>query len=151
MVKREDILRNHNRNSIVNLVKDNKGITFTEIKDKLNLENGVLAYHINVLEKNIYIKSVEDGKYRRFYARRVKVPKLHTVEAIILIAVKNNPDLSIKQITEVLSIHPETKYSKCTVSHKLKDLEEQGMIQHIKIGKHYAYNIKQDFDITNLI
>lgn len=52
---RDGVLENMNRKLILKVIKQRGGITFTELKRELNLQNGVLAYHLSLLERNHYI------------------------------------------------------------------------------------------------
>jgi DNA-binding transcriptional ArsR family regulator len=68
-LKKIKMLDNLNRKNIFELVKANPGIHFKKILRELDFQPGALSYHLNVLEKGEYIKSIQDGNYRRFYLK----------------------------------------------------------------------------------
>jgi predicted transcriptional regulator len=122
------------RSEIFNLVKAQGGITYTEIKRKLEITgNGGLAYNLRVLEKNRLLRSFSDGHYKRFYAKGQQVNELTTVEELILNMVIANPDSSKRFLAEKID------YSQGTINSTLKKLQQKELIGMKKIGKHYAY------------
>jgi len=55
-IKRENLLKNAVRKQIFEYIKENPGTHFRAIKNALNLETGVLQYHIDILMGNKRIK-----------------------------------------------------------------------------------------------
>jgi predicted transcriptional regulator len=140
---KEAILENMNRRLIIKEVKNHSGITFTEIKNDLGLKNGVLAYHLSLLEKNHYIKSFSDGKFKRFYSKGVVITGLTSVEEIILNIIKTNPDISRIKIAEMM------EYSQGTVNSHINKLYKKDLVGMKKIGKYYAYHSTNPNTINN--
>jgi len=134
---REGLLENLNRRLILSLVKKKGGITFTELKRDLNLQNGVLAYHLSLLQKNHYIKSFSDGKFKRFYVKGTKISGLTTAEQHIIAVIESHPDISRRRIAQLIGSSPGT------VNMNLKNLLEKNLILVKKIGKHFAYSPKE--------
>ncbi|MCK5774294.1 MAG: winged helix-turn-helix transcriptional regulator, partial [Thermoplasmata archaeon] len=66
-IKRKNALDHINRKRIYEIVKEDPGVHFSAISDMLGLKQGVMSHHLNVLEKGEYIRSLQDGKFRRFY------------------------------------------------------------------------------------
>ncbi|NIP35568.1 MAG: helix-turn-helix domain-containing protein, partial [Thermoplasmata archaeon] len=67
-------LDNRTRLAIHGLVVENPGMHYNEIIREFDLTNGVAAYHLDVLEREGFIRSVRDGTLRRFYSSSTKVP-----------------------------------------------------------------------------
>lgn len=65
----DKLLANKMRRKIFKAIASNPGIHFSSLMETLNLKNGVLAYHLSVLEKEDYISSTKEGLYRRFWAK----------------------------------------------------------------------------------
>lgn len=133
---KEGILANLNRRLILSLITKNAGITFSEIKQELELQNGVLAYHLSLLEKNRHIKSFSDGKFKRFYAKGAQLTGLTSAEELIMSVIQSNPYISRRSIAQRI------KYSQGTVNLNLKRLLQKELIDMEKQGKHYTYYSK---------
>jgi len=133
---KEGILENINRQIILKLVQKRPGITFTELKQDLNLQNGVLAYHLSILQKNHYIKSFSDGKFKRFYVRGTKISGLTTVEEHIIAVIESHPNISRRSIAQLIDC------SQGTVNMNLKNLLKKELIDVRKEGKHFAYILR---------
>jgi predicted transcriptional regulator len=65
--KKENVLDQETRNSIFQLIKDNEGLHFRKICRMLDKKMGVVQYHVSVLEKGNFIRSVRDGRYKCFF------------------------------------------------------------------------------------
>jgi len=130
---KEAILENMNRRLILSVIKKHGGITFTEIKNELGLQNGVLAYHLSLLEKNHYIKSFSDGKFKRFYSKGTVMTGLTSTEELIMAIIESNPNISRRRIAQLM------EYSQGTVNSTIQKLVKKDLINMKKIGKHYAY------------
>ncbi|NIP34475.1 MAG: winged helix-turn-helix transcriptional regulator, partial [Thermoplasmata archaeon] len=114
------------------------GIHYQAIMKEFGLKNGVAAYHLDVLEREDYIRSVRDGRLKRFYSTDTKVPKdqRSTPEEVreeILQVVSEQPGISQKRIVNELGIDGET------VRYHLRVLVEQGELRTGKEGRHAVY------------
>ena len=58
--KKENVLDQETRNSIFQLIKDNEGLHFRKICRMLDKKMGVVQYHVSVLEKGNFIRSVRE-------------------------------------------------------------------------------------------
>jgi predicted transcriptional regulator len=106
-LKREKVLDHETRGMIRGYIIANPGDHFNSIKSALALKNGTLAYHLRVLEREKFIKSVRDGKYRRFFPVGAKVSEEGyptKVEGLILDILKETPGLTQKDIAKVLGV-----------------------------------------------
>jgi DNA-binding MarR family transcriptional regulator len=134
-ISRDKLMENDNRKQIVELITSNEGITFTDLMDELGLKNGALAYHLYTLERRRYIKSVKDGKYRRFYPRGAKVTGLSSLEEKIITVIRTNPSISQREIATIIESTPQT------VNYNIKKLIKRGVVYLNKEGKHTHCNL----------
>ncbi len=74
-LKRNEVLNQFTRGEIYGFIKANPGVHLTAIKENLGLANGVLAYHLKVLVREEFIVARNEGGYKRFYPRDMKVPR----------------------------------------------------------------------------
>ncbi|MFQ6009561.1 MAG: hypothetical protein ACE5J7_00350 [Candidatus Aenigmatarchaeota archaeon] len=106
-ITQEMVLDNPVRNSIYNLVFWNPGIHYSIIKDILNLNNGSISHHINVLEGFEYLKSEKIGIYRKFFPfdmaitdeHKTEYPSVRQGEVYVLVKEAEDYGLTVKEIT----------------------------------------------------
>lgn len=139
-LRREEVLDNETRGMIRGYIIANPGDHFTAIGKALDLKNGTLAYHLTVLEKERIVKSVRDGKFRRFFPSEMKVPKASfptRIEEMILEVVRETPGITLKDIASSLAI------SSPTASYHVGKLKEMNLVRRerrgISIG-HYLHD-----------
>jgi predicted transcriptional regulator len=105
----------------------------------LQLNNGALAYHLQTLEKQNYIRSARDGMYKRFYPRGTKIPKnplmgLSDVQKDILKVLERKPGATQKEISEILGI------SQQVASYHLNQMMDSGIIRAERQGRALRYS-----------
>ena len=132
-LKKEKVLSNFTRGEIFGYIKANPGVHYMAILQTLELENGVLAYHLLVLEREGYIKSVRDGLYKRFYPREMKIPtkviQLSRLQKDIIDKIKDNPGITQSGIAKGLG------ESKQVINYNIKVLEKGGIVRLERNGK----------------
>jgi predicted transcriptional regulator len=64
------------RGQIYGFIQANPGTHYNFIKRALKLNNGTLAYHLNVLETEELVYSTNDRFYRRFYPAEARIPQI---------------------------------------------------------------------------
>lgn len=134
------ILDNKTRNALHSHVVENPGIHYTALRDELGLSNGVAAYHLSVLERENLIKSVRDGKLRRFYPAEARLPDderrspEETREAIIEM-VRRNPGIYQIEIMEELGLDRDS------ASYYLRELVKEGRLVDAKEGRYTVYRV----------
>jgi DNA-binding MarR family transcriptional regulator len=124
-IKRENLLKNAVRKRIFEHVKENPGIHYRAILNVLDLPMGVLSYHLNRLEKAQYIKSRQDGMFRRFYIRGPKTEMrffLSDIQESILGVIKENHGISQSKIAEKINV------SRKVVNYHINILDQAGLI-----------------------
>jgi len=167
-IDQDDVISQGTRNQIYNIIKNNDGIHFREICRQLNKKMGVIQYHLSVLEKNNYIKSVKNGRYKCFFSIKndstiynpiqylsfkekeirqniITAIKCNTAQNIIKY-LKNNGETSHKTLSELCSISPQAITFHC------QRLEKMNIIESKKIGRQKIYFLNQNIlKILNLI
>ncbi|MGA1872903.1 MAG: winged helix-turn-helix transcriptional regulator [Thermoplasmatota archaeon] len=130
--KRSELLNNLNRKHLYDTIKGTPGIHFSELQRELDLKQGVLSYHLNVLEKNEMIKSVQDGTYRRFYLYDEKIEfefRLHEMQKKILFIISQKPGITQSKISKRLG------RNRMVVNYHLKILLETGILHMEREGR----------------
>jgi predicted transcriptional regulator len=140
-VKTKDVLDNKTRHALLGVIVTQPGINYTAIKKEFGLANGQAAYHLNVLERESFIRSVRDGKMKRFYSAHSKVPEgvmstEETREAIVEL-VEKRPGINQLQVMEEMGLDRDT------ASYYLRDLVSEGRLSDRKKGWYTVYTVKR--------
>ena len=115
-IRKENVLDNETRGMIKGYILANPGDHYNSIKKSMGLSNGTLAHHLNILEKNGYIKSANGGMYKRFYPKGMNIPtsnggELSEIQKMIVKKIKETPGISQKDIASLLGVSaPTIKY-----------------------------------------
>ncbi len=123
------LMENVKRKEMIGLIRDRPGIHYRKIGTILSLKQGVLSYHLNLLEKHEIIRSVQDGFNRRFYLFEVKVrPVLHLsdIQQRIIELVYLTPGISKTKISNRMGI------SKPLVNYHIRILRELNLVRVMK-------------------
>jgi DNA-binding MarR family transcriptional regulator len=131
-------LDNFVRGQVYGHIQSQPGTHFNDIRKTLKLGNGNLAYHLRKLEKEGFIYSRRDKRYRRFYPVGVEVPEengiiLSKTQENILDFIEQHPQADQKEMAK------ELKESQQTISYNLNVLVREGFLREEKIRgtKHY--------------
>ncbi|MEW6070425.1 MAG: winged helix-turn-helix transcriptional regulator, partial [Candidatus Thermoplasmatota archaeon] len=133
------VLDQFTRGRIYNYIELSPGAHYNLIKSKLDVGNGTLSYHLNILEKEGYIRSETEGMYKRFYVMGVKtfekaVPVVSNLQKDIIDMVKAHPGITQKELITL------TGKSQQAVSYNIKVLMRAGLLREERIGKEkYIY------------
>ena len=123
------------RIEIYNYIKDNPGIQFRGLCNRLNLSVGVAQYHLGVLTKAGLISIFKDAKYKRFFKSKIFTRKEmmmvstirhSTVRHLFSILLRKQP-LWHKELASKLSI------SSQALTWQVNRLEEKGIIFRKKV------------------
>jgi len=131
-LKRRSILDNLNRKNIFEYIKENPGVHFKKLLRELDFQPGAMSYHLNVLEKGEYIKSIQDGNLRRFYLYGTKSDfkiALTTIQLRILSIVDERPGISQVKISKTIG------KNRMLVNYHIKILKEAGILSLEKSGR----------------
>lgn len=136
-LRREEVLDNEIRGMIRGYVLANPGDHFAAIRKALALKNGTLAYHLTVLEKENIVKSVRDGKFRRFFPSEMRILETSfpsKIEEMILEIIGDTPGITVKDIASLLGV------SSPTASYHIGKLKEMSLVRGEREGmsvRHY--------------
>jgi DNA-binding MarR family transcriptional regulator len=134
-IKRENLLKHAVRKRIHDYVKDNPGAHYRAILDDLELSMGVLTYHLNRLEKAEYLKSRQDGMYRRFFVtgRKTEVRFfLSDIQESILATIRDNQGISQSRIADAIGV------TRKVVNYHVRILDQAGLIYMEERGRETA-------------
>ena len=136
----DEVLSHKVRWQILGYIADNPGQNYSQIKKELDLPNGSLSYHLQVLERADQITTVRDRRYIRFYtpdALRSGAPSLvlSDIEGRIVETIRDNPRISQKEIALLLDERPEN------VGYHLRKMVRAGWIDSYTRGRETHYQI----------
>ena len=135
-LRRKDVLSHFTRGQIFGYIQANPGTHYNAVIQHLGLQNGVGAYHLKVLEREGFIKSMRDGIYKRFYPMDVKIPEkrlhLSRLQRDILREIQKHPGVTQKHISKLLD------ESKQVVNYHIKILESAALIRLERKGRETA-------------
>lgn len=129
------------------------GLHLREISRKLNIPKTTLNYHLKYLEKENFLLAKSDNRYTRYYPTK----KVGNNDKEILGLMRQNlprriilflflyPEHSRRNISEDLE-KPLT-----TISFHLKKLLALNIIEKRRVGHSYAYRIKNQKEMYNLL
>lgn len=137
-IKKDEVLDHFVRGQIYGYIVSNPGKHYNSIREKLQVTNGTLSYHLRTLEVQGFIKSRKESIYRRFYPIEMKFPrdkgvKLSDMQITILAALRRRPAPTQKDIAEDLGI------SQQVASYNLRILARKGLVQVRKEGRKRMY------------
>jgi len=145
-IRRERTLDHFIRGRIYQLLREKPGgYHYSEIKKLLALTNGVLAYHLYVLELQGYVRSYRVGTRRFFYATEMPPPEqlldgkyagLSALQQEMLKTLKNKGALTQKELCKILN------KSQQVISYNLKVLIANDFVREIKEGHTKKYIAK---------
>jgi predicted transcriptional regulator len=137
--KRDKTLENFVRGQIFGFIQANPGTHYNYIKRALSLNNGTLAYHLNVLENEQMVFSQSDRLYRRFYPSEARIPKvdngnngkvitythvqLNSTQDKIVKAIQNEPGLTQKEIAKQIG------KSTQVVNYNINEMAQLGLVR----------------------
>jgi predicted transcriptional regulator len=130
--REKSVLDNVNRKLIFEAIKVQPGIHFMALSEQLGLAIGVISHHLNILEKSNLIKSMQDGKYRRFYLFDDKIEYklvLTSIQQTILYIVKQDPGITQSGISEKMG------KNKMVINYHIKILKDVGLLAVERNGR----------------
>lgn len=131
-MRREQLLEHKVRAQIFDYINQNPGVHYRGIMNDLTLHLGVLTHHLNMIEQEQYIKSLQDGMYRRFYPKNAVVKTgliLTDVQERILRTIQATPGISQSGIARNL------KLTKTVVNYQVKILSNAGFVHMETVGR----------------
>lgn len=134
-LRKDKILDQRTRGLIEGYITANPGANYTIIRDNLDLADGTLTYHLQVLEREGFVYSIREGLFRCFYPQGVPPPKrgklhLSDTQADIVRIVKRIPGITVGEIATAMNRRPNV------ISYHLKLLRDGGLIRMEEDGRH---------------
>ena len=145
-IKKEHTLDHFVRGQIFGAIKTNPGIHYSALMRQIGIGNGTLSYHINMLDKQGYIKSRNSGRLKCFYPTGMKLNgkseyRLNELQAKIIQEIKNKPGLLQKEIIENMN------EKQSTINYNILALKRANIIKLEKKGRNkHCYLMDDTFD-----
>jgi predicted transcriptional regulator len=141
VVRRKEVLDNKTRYALHGIIAERPGIHYSAIKEEFGLSNGAAAYHLDVLERERFIRSVRDGRLKRFYSARTKISRdqrmtPEEIRATIIGVVRERPGISQMELIEELGVDRDT------VGYHLRMMVKEGLLKTDKQWRYTTYRIK---------
>ena len=134
----DKVLDNYTRGQIHGFIKAKPGEHYNAIKDALDLKNGILSYHLRILEKEGFVKSKHDGFHTKFYPIGMKVSEPIPFLQTLIYIIETQPGITQHEIISMVDS------SQQTLSYNLTQLIRNDMITMERNGRENRYYINQD-------
>jgi parallel beta-helix repeat protein len=145
-INRKDLLKHRTRKSIYKHISTNPGDNFNSIKDALKLSNGVLSYHLKLMERENFITSKRDGVYKRFFisgnSEMNDKKRFNGIQKDIFNTIKNFPGISQTEIAKKNGTTVQV------VNYHIKRLQEEGIIKLHMTNGHRSQCFLENLDDT---
>lgn len=134
------------RKELFRHVEANPGIHFSQLKRDLEMETGLLQYHLRELEQYDVLESEEyQGKRRVFVANELDeeerailaVLRYETTREILLYLLERGPARN-REIAEAVGVTP------ATISWHLSNLVEEGVVEAVEDGRTTRYRVANE-------
>lgn len=141
------------RRKIFHYIKNNPGLHLRELARRLEIPKTTFDYHLRYLEKQEMILKKQDRKFYRYYATKNVDNKYKTVIGLLR-------EKILRRIILFLFLYPEhTRFdiandlgnSPSTISHHLKKLIDNDIVEKDSSGHKYIYRIKNQSELYNLL
>jgi predicted transcriptional regulator len=129
------------QNKLLKSINESPGIRYRELLRSTGLSNGVLTYHLKILEEMRRINTIRQKKATRYYSITIPTEELHIIahlririERAIIIFILEHDLCTFDEIVEY------SKKAPSTISWYLRRLSEDGIIS-IHYGEYQLYTI----------
>ena len=133
-IRRDHMMDHFVRGRIYEHICNNPGVNYSAIKERFNLTNGTVTYHLSMLERQEFIRSRHDGIYKRYFkaglAAGVMDESPMSLQRAILKLVTERPGLTQKDIARGLGT------SKQLVSYYVRNMREERLVETHRSGRH---------------
>jgi len=133
-LKKRQVLDNFTRGRIEGYIMANPGAHMNAIRDAFELSNGVVAYHLKVLEREGFVTSMIDGLKRRFYPGDKLEPKdkkqeLTVTQNLLVSIMEKNPGVTQTELAKMAGTSPQV------VNYHIRKLWRMDLITMDKEGR----------------
>jgi DNA-binding MarR family transcriptional regulator len=105
----ESVLDHFRRGALHQVIRENPGIHFAELRRKTGIPHGSAIHHLRALETAGIIRAVPTGRYTRFFTVINEVDEasyhLSPSDALLLEAVERRPGMSLGELAATLNRH----------------------------------------------
>jgi len=139
------LLNQTTRMTIFNFIKDNPGLHFRAISDRLSIPIGVLQYHLGLLLNRGLVSVYKDGRYKRYFEpRKFTEVEMKIISAfrrrgagMILTALLNNSQITHSQLARQLNM------SSQALSWQMNQLEKTKLVKRLVEGSNAKYSLSE--------
>ncbi len=125
-----DIAQQNIRGRIYQFVKDNPGVNLSTIKEEMKLGYGTVVYHLEVLQRERYLRTATAGRRKEFWSKRdfpgLDETGLTDIQRVILEALQKDGPMTRKTLEEKTGLAKSTLGSNIRQLVQAEKLEEQG-------------------------
>ena len=148
-----DLLGLEIRRHIYNFILKYPGLHLRELSRKLKIPKTTLHYHLNYLIREHFLLIKSENKYARYYASKKVGTKDKTILSVmrqdlprrIVLFLFLYPEHSRLEISEDLEKPP------TTISFHLKKLIDLNVIEKRRLGRSYAYRVKNQKEVYHIL
>jgi len=134
-------------------ISERPGTFMREMIRELDMQPGMLTYHLDQLEKSRLIRSETDGHWKRYYTtegfpirdRKIVAVVRQKVTGEILILLLENSTMTFQGLREKLQV------AKSTLSHHLKKMTRYEIILSCKLERETAYRLVDPENVLNVL
>ena len=136
----DSVMDNRARYLVHGLIIDRPGISYAAVLRELGLPIGVVPYHLDILEREHYVRSVRDGRLLRFYTTDTTPPRdarriLEYAREALYAIVARRPGISQKELVRESGIDVEV------VGYHLRALVREGRVAETQVNRHPVYSV----------
>jgi predicted transcriptional regulator len=132
-IRKEEVLDQFTRGKIQGYITAYPGEHYNSIKAQLGMNNGALAYHLKVLEREGYVTSIRDGVYKRYYPKETIVPmrrgQFSQMQEMFLGHIRDCPGISQDGLARAMKVSNQVVY------YHVRNLMAAGAVRLEKDGK----------------
>lgn len=141
--KKERLPDQVTRAKIIEYIGANPGVHFSKMKKDLGLQNGNATYHLRLLEKRGFLRSINERNHRRFYPYGYKIPDviLSETEKEIVMRLKSNPKITQTDLAKSMDLN------QSTISYHIDKLTDKQVV----LGKGIrGWQVNPNVDISHM-
>jgi predicted transcriptional regulator len=157
MIQDAEVLENTTRRCLYRYISRFPGVSFPDLRELLDMNDGTLRYHLHYLEKTGMIKGF-DNRGSRIYYQSLRSPELDEVRSRLppgillterqenlILAIKKRNGLSQKMLCMELSMN------RFTFNYNVKILMRHGLVRISRSGRNTFYHYLKEGEIERLI
>jgi predicted transcriptional regulator len=132
-IRKDEVLDQFTRGKIQGYITAYPGEHYNSIKVQLGINNGALAYHLKVLEREGFVTSIRDGVYKRYYPKETILPRrrgqFSQMQQMIIGHISEAPGISQDGLARRMKVSNQVVY------YHIRNLMAAGAVRLEKDGK----------------